>query len=279
MAQILEQALLDFQPLQWDDVLKAIDWDPNCPETIPVPHNSVLTVQLNNSKVTESQTAYQLNAKFNRSQFAWIRWKYINPRATILNYPNKCIVVGATTPNRAFYCVLGQIRLFEESGTHIYIQEPATINNIVLAATLGSSLDIARLASQHPSRINYAPSEFSGATFTPFSDQALSGCKGNIFELGAYTILGATSMRQAVVISKLTIGITMSFRVEHWQRISKVGERELERQQHKQQADARFEEKEAARSAALAALLNTATVQIQKNIIRTLKSTAPVEEF
>lgn len=278
MSQILKQALKNFRPFQYKDVLKAIGWDNTCGENIPVPHNSVLTIQLTNSKVTESKIAYQLNGKFNKSQFAWIRWKYIRPRATILNYPNKCIVVGATTPNRAFFCVLNQISLFEKHGKLICIQEPATISNIVLAATLGSSLDIAKLHATNPSRISYEPSEFSGATFTPFDDQELSGCKGNIFELGAFTILGATSMRQAVVISKKIVAITFPVRVEQWHRTSKVGERELELRQQKQQAAANFEQQEAERLAALAKVLENSTNRIQKNIIRTLKTTNQVVE-
>ncbi len=273
MLQILERALQSFRPLLWTDVLTAIGWDQNSRDSIPVPHNSVLTIQLHNTKVTDSKIAYQLNGKFNRSQFAWIRWKYINPRATILNYPNKCIVVGATTPNRAFFCVLAQIYLFEQAGKRIYIQEPAVINNIVLASTMGSSLDIAKLASQHPSRIHYEPGEFSGATFTPYTDQALSGCKSNIFELGAYTILGATSMIQAVNISKRTMEITWPVRVETWQRSSKVGEREEELRQQKLQAASNFREQEEARAVALAELLDKVTGKIQKNIIRTLKTT------
>lgn len=279
MSEILARALQRFRPLRWDAVLTAIGWDSTCGERIPVPHNSVLTIQLFHSKAAESKIAYQFNGKFNRSQFAWRRWKYINPRATILNYPNKCIVVGATTPNRAFFCVLAQNYLFEKAGTVISIQEPPTVSNIVLAATLVTSLDIAKLASQHPSRINYEPREFSGATFTPFDDQALSGCKANIFEQGAYTILGATNMPQVVVISKLVVNITRSVRIDPWNRISIIGEREQELLLHRQQAALQFEQKEKERAEVLARLLRDATGKIQKSIIRSFKTATQVEEY
>lgn len=233
LGQILNNVLEDMRPTPWLDVLLAIGWDPASEENIPLPHNAVLTIPLDNRELSGSPEVFRLNGKLNPSQFAWFRLKYNDPHSTLLNYPNKGIAVGATTPNWAYYCLLVQINQFEKNGKHVHILGVPIISNIVLAAVLDSALDIARLYGEHSSRISYAPGEFSGATFRPFAEERLSGCTANLFEQGAYTILGAVSMRQAIEISKMIVELVKPFKTPFWNREHKVTERDNELRQVK----------------------------------------------
>lgn len=261
--QILSDAVNEMQSTSWLEVLEAIGWDPASEENIPIPYNAVLTIQLDNREISGSSEVFRLNGKMNFSQFAWYRLKFIRPRATLLNYPNKGIAVGATTPNRAYFCLLMQNSLFVQNKKQAHILDVPTISNIVLAAVLDSALDIAQLYGENSSRISYEPNEFSGATFRPFAEERLSGCKANLFEQGAYTILGATSMRQAIAIAKLISELVQPYkRGTHWQRSHKVAERDEELRSVKRKLTGTLAESEAKRLKALQKLISDSTHKV-----------------
>lgn len=266
MPSILKKALQNLRPTAWVEVLKAIDWDPESEENIPIPYNAVLTIQLDNREISGSPEVFRLNGKMNFSQFAWFRLKFANPRATLLNYPNKGIAVGATTPNRAYYCLLVQVSLFEQNNKQVHILEVPTISNIVLAAVLDSALDIAALYGENSSRISYDPNEFSGATFRPFAEEKLSGCKANLFEQGAYTVLGAVSMRQATEIAKLISELVQPFKTEFWQREHKVAERDEELRSVKRRLTGTVAESEAKRLKALQQLITDSAHGVTRSV-------------
>lgn len=266
MSSILKKVLQDLRPTPWLEVLKAIDWDPQSEENIPIPYNAVLTIQLDNREISGSTEVFRLNGKMNFSQFAWYRLKFVNPRATLLNYPNKGIAVGATTPNRAYYCLLVQVSLFEQNGKQVHILEVPTISNIVLAAMLDSALDIAALYGENSSRISYDPNEFSGATFRPFTEEEFSGCKANLFEQGAYTVLGATSMRQATNIAKLISELVQPFKTEFWQREHKVAERDEELRSVKRKLTGTLADSEAKRLKTLQQLIADSALGVTRSV-------------
>ena len=256
MHALLCAALDAIQPLPWNTVLDAIGWDPTSPEEIPVPHNAVITIKLDNGQIFQSEEVYRLNGKYNRSQFAWFRLKFLGPRATLLNYMSKGIVVGATTPNGAYYSLHMQRTLFEESGHTVRICDVPTVSNIVLAAVLDYSLNVAALHAANLSNTNYEPQEFSGACFTPFPQPELKGCKANIFEEGSYTILGSTTMRVAVEISKRIVQLVSAFKVAAWHRKNVVTERTQEMRLEKRKYADLMQERESKRQRLLSHLVN-----------------------
>lgn len=264
--KILSDALDDMRPTPWLDVLHAIGWDPASEENIPIPYNAVLTIQLDNREISGSSEVFRLNGKMNFSQFAWYRLKFARPRATLLNYPNKGIAVGATTPNRAYYCLLMQNDLFMQNNKQVHILDVPTISNIVLAAVLDSALNIAQLYGENSSRISYDPNEFSGATFRPFAEERLSGCKANLFEQGAYTILGATSMYQAISIAKLISELVQPFKTQSWQRSHKVAERDEELRDVKRKLTGTLKESETKRLRTLQRLLTDSAHGITRSV-------------
>lgn len=256
MNPLLSGALTAIRAVSWSAILDAIGWDPKSPEEIPIPHNAVITIKLDNSQIFDSEEVHRLNGKYNRSQFAWFRLKFLGPRATLLNYMNKGIVVGATTPNGAYYSLHMQRNLFEETGHSVIIRDVPTVSNIVLAAVLDYSLNIGAMHAENASKTNYDPNDFSGACYTPFLDPALKGCKANIFEEGSYTCLGSTNMRTAVEISKRVVKLVQPYRVSGWNRKNKVGEREKEVRAEKRRYADTMKEREAKRQKLLSHLVN-----------------------
>jgi TATA-box binding protein (TBP) (component of TFIID and TFIIIB) len=266
MSPLLQGAVDAIRPIPWKAVLDAIGWDPNSVEEIPIPHNAVITIKLDNSQIFDSEEVHRLNGKYNRSQFAWFRLKFLGPRATLLNYMNKGIVVGATTPNGAYYSLHMQRNLFEESGHSVVIRDVPTVSNIVLAAVLDYSLNIGAMHAENTSKTNYEPAEFSGACYTPFPQAELKGCKANIFEEGSYTILGSTNMRTAVEISKRIFVLVKPYILSGvYNRKNKVGERQKEVRAEKRRYADTVKEREAKRQKLLSHLVNIENNLVDEN--------------
>jgi TATA-box binding protein (TBP) (component of TFIID and TFIIIB) len=247
MHPLLADSLAAVQPLPWRTVEQRIGWRHGNPEMIPIPHNVVITIWLENCHSIDSVAMFALNGKYNKGQFASFRLKYKDPRCTILNYfaTGRSIVVGAKTPNAAFYA-LHQLRKYlsdDRKNAGIKFVSPPQVSNIVLAAMFDYSLNIAAMHAANSSNTNYVPREFSGACYRPFPQAEREGCKANIFEEGAYTILGGTNMEIAVQIADKIAELVRPFKVGGWQRRDVVGEREaefkLEKRKYSEQAELR----------------------------------------
>lgn len=249
MHSLLQASLDAVQPLAWRAVEERIGWPHGSSEMIPVPHNVVETIYLETCRPIGSATLFALNGKYNKGQFASFRLKYKDPRCTILNYfaGGRSIVVGAKTPNSAFFALHQLRRYLEHTPYAIRFTSLPQISNIVLATFFDYALNIAAMSAANGNNTNYVPRDFSAACYRPFPQAAMKGCKVMVFEPGAATTLGITTILLGIRIALMNIALVAPFKAPTYHRKNKADEREAEHLEEKRKYNALVAHREAKR--------------------------------
>jgi len=249
MHSLLQASLAAVSSLSWRTVEERIGWPRGSSEMIPVPHNVVETIYLETCRPIGSATLFALNGKYNKGQFACFRLKYKDPRCAILNYfaGGRSIVVGAKTPNSAFFALHQLRRYLEHTPYAIRFTSLPQISNIVLATFFDYALNIAAMSTANASNTNYVPRDFSATCYRPFPQAKMKGCKVMLFDTGAATTLGITTMLLGIAIALMNISLVAPFRVSSYKRKNKADEREAEHLEEKRKYSALVAQREAKR--------------------------------
>ena len=225
----------------WSSVLENIGCKDEYDFKIPVPHNVVIDSVLKTNSTSSFKVYTAKNAKYNHGQFASQRIKYSNPRSSDLRYNRgDSISVGCKTPTDPLYILFSTMGTLYKSDVYFLI--PPKPNNMVFASELPYSVDLAELVVNNATNCSYEPKDFSGACYKP--DVNNNRQKGNIFEDGAFTLLGVDSVKKAILLAKHIHALTSIYRkTERWNRQNKVEERDAELTLAKRRAEALLLEK------------------------------------